>query len=160
MAKKITREAEEGSQLLSDVLTQNIRDSRSLRHLSQTDVAESMRLLGHDWSRVTVSEVEHGGREIKANELVALAFVLKRRIVELYDPTGIEGKGTFDLDFGGEIARMKFPAQLIREWLRGDDVSIEFANGTFGIQYGSSASAFIAFEALRQQIEAHKAESG
>ncbi len=53
------------------------RARRRLLELSQEEVADAMRLLGHPtWTRATVSEVERGGRTVGVSELVGLANAL------------------------------------------------------------------------------------
>jgi transcriptional regulator with XRE-family HTH domain len=69
----------------------NVRAYRHLRSLSQADLARRMYSLGmFPWSRVTVSEVERGQRNVTVAELLALAFVLDTTIEQLLDTRGPE----------------------------------------------------------------------
>lgn len=81
---------------------------RALRSLTQDQLAAAMRHLGHQWHRVTVTEVERGGRTsdpdlpdpppptrpgraVDTDELVGLALALKTTIGDLLDPGGPDG---------------------------------------------------------------------
>jgi transcriptional regulator with XRE-family HTH domain len=90
----------------------NVRSLRSLRNLSQEDLAAAMRHLRHGWSRATVSEVERGDRNITVDELAGLAIVLNVAPGELLDP---ERQGVhLDLGMTGPVRR-----NLASAWARG-----------------------------------------
>jgi transcriptional regulator with XRE-family HTH domain len=54
----------------------NVKRERAVTGLSQPRVAEGMRALGCWWYPETVSQVEHGARQLKVKELLALSAVL------------------------------------------------------------------------------------
>jgi transcriptional regulator with XRE-family HTH domain len=81
-----------GTRFVADVLAENIRAYRLLRRLEQEQIAGRMQLLGHRWSRVTVSEVERGRRNVTVPEMVSLVVVLSASVEQLLDPRGPGGK--------------------------------------------------------------------
>jgi transcriptional regulator with XRE-family HTH domain len=93
----------------AQTLAANIRARRALAKLSQADLAEAMRTLGHGWSRQTVGVVEGNARSISTDELVGLALVLDALVGELLDPGGE------DLDYGG---RQPMPPVVAQVWTR------------------------------------------
>jgi transcriptional regulator with XRE-family HTH domain len=106
-----------GARFLADVLADNVRDLRVLRRQTQEQLATNMRRLTQDtWSAVTVSDVEHAKRTVSVDELVALALILDTSVVDLLDPTGVEGRHTAPVDIGtnGHVG-----AAGLRAWLRG-----------------------------------------
>lgn len=103
MAKTPTRAKREpvpGARFLSQALADNIRAYRMLRRMNQDNLAERMRLLQHEWSRPTVSEVERGGRNVTVDELGGLALALGVTIGQLLDPTGPDNSRRDGLDVG------------------------------------------------------------
>jgi transcriptional regulator with XRE-family HTH domain len=89
-----------GAKFLSEALAENARQLRSLRDLSQDDVAERMRALGHQWSRQTTSDVERAKRNVTIDELLGLAIVLAASISDLLDPRGVLRDFTAAVDPG------------------------------------------------------------
>jgi transcriptional regulator with XRE-family HTH domain len=76
----------------ADVLRRNFRAARAAADLSQADVGERMRSLGHaSWLRQTMSTVEKGKRRITAEEVFALAYALDTSIARLIRPTEEDG---------------------------------------------------------------------
>jgi transcriptional regulator with XRE-family HTH domain len=113
--KKAGRTARPGSRFLSDVLAANVRDTRSLRRLSQGELAQRMRLAGHQWTRATVSDVERANRNLTVDELAALCLILDATFGELLDPTGVGGRDGRLLDYGPAA----IPAERASAWVHG-----------------------------------------
>jgi transcriptional regulator with XRE-family HTH domain len=90
----------------AQALAANIRARRALLNLSQSDLADAMRELGHRWNRATVAAVEAGTRSVSTDELVGLALVLDALVGELLDP------GDQDLDYGGPAPMPPVVAQI------------------------------------------------
>jgi transcriptional regulator with XRE-family HTH domain len=86
--RRAGRTAPEGSRYPSEAVAVNVRDHRSLRRMSQQQLADEMSRLGHAWWRATVSEVERSGRGVTVDELVGLALALGVTIADLLDPAG------------------------------------------------------------------------
>jgi transcriptional regulator with XRE-family HTH domain len=86
--REATAQRKVGTKSLSEAVGQNARQVRSLHNLSQDDVAERMRALGHAWSRQTTSDVERAVRNVTVNELLGLALVLGTPVGELLDVRG------------------------------------------------------------------------
>lgn len=110
--------------LPSKVLSKNLRAVRSLRDLSQQQLADRMTSLGHDWSRATVSEVERHHRSVDYDELIGLALALETTIAELGDPYG-PGSGGGQIDLG---VPQKQSAAVMHLWLR-DRVAPTYQEG-------------------------------
>jgi transcriptional regulator with XRE-family HTH domain len=123
--------------------------SRLALDLTQAEIAEQMRQLGHEWSPATVSEVERNRRGVPIDELGALAFVLKRTIPDLLDPTGIDGRGIDMVDFGGQLQQLTFPADVFRDWLKGEISVLTYSEGIFNLSGGPTA--LIASQSLIEQ---------
>ena len=68
----------------------NVRAFRQLRGMDQADLARRMYSLSMSWSRVTVSEVERGQRNVTVAELLKLALALGTTIEQLLDTRGPE----------------------------------------------------------------------
>lgn len=63
--------------LIQDIpLGRNIRAARLARHMTQSQVAQQLQLLGSLMSRSTLAGIESGRRNIKAGDLQALKQVL------------------------------------------------------------------------------------
>jgi transcriptional regulator with XRE-family HTH domain len=122
--KKAGRQPEPGSRFLSDVLADNVRAYRSLRRLSQGELARRMGDARHPWTRATVSDVERANRNVTTDELLALAMILSTPIGGLLDPAGVEGRATAPLDFGGW---RPMPVGMASRWVRRITVSREHA---------------------------------
>ena len=90
----------------AQALAANIRARRALLNLSQSDLADAMRDLGHRWNRATVASVEGDTRSVSTDELVGLALVLDALVGELLDP------GDQDLDYGGPAPMPPVMAQV------------------------------------------------
>jgi len=115
--KRAGRTPQPGSRFLSDAFAENLHAYRSLRRLSQEELARQMLNLGHaSWSRATVSEVERGGRTVTVDELLALALIFGTPIGDLLDPAGLDGRATAALDFGW---RRTMPVAMASRWVRG-----------------------------------------
>jgi transcriptional regulator with XRE-family HTH domain len=114
--KKAGRQPEPGSRFLSDVLADNVRAYRSLRRLSQGELARRMVEARHPWTRATVSDVERANRNVTTDELLALAMLLDIAIGDLLDPAGVDGRSTAPLDFGGW---RPMPVGMASRWVRG-----------------------------------------
>jgi transcriptional regulator with XRE-family HTH domain len=101
--RRAGREAPKGSRYPSEIVADNIRDHRSLRRVSQQQLADEMSRLGHGWWRATVSEVERAGRAVTVDELVALALALGVTVADLLDPAGPAGTRDAGM-YVGEVA--------------------------------------------------------
>lgn len=111
------RQAWPGTRFLVDVLAENVRVLRTLRHLTQPILADRMTYLGHTWTRTTVSEVERAARNVTVDELLALAICLSMPVPDLLDPAGIDRRGKDILDVG-PLAPL--PGRTVRHILRGE----------------------------------------
>jgi transcriptional regulator with XRE-family HTH domain len=79
--------------LVKETVADNVRAYRHLRRLDQAGLARRMYSFGmFPWSRVTVSEVERGERNVTVAELFGLAFTLATTIEHLLDTRGPERK--------------------------------------------------------------------
>ena len=90
----------------AQALAANLRAGRALVSMSQSDLANVMRGLGHRWNRATVAAVEGGTRSVSTDEMVGLALVLDALVGELLDP------GDQDLDYGGPAPMPLVVAQV------------------------------------------------
>lgn len=62
----------------AEIVVGNIRAERHRCGIDQGQLADRMRALGHaTWYKQTVSEVEHGRRAVRADELMSLAAALE-----------------------------------------------------------------------------------
>lgn len=113
--KRAGRTPRPGSRFLADAVADNVRAHRVLAKLSQGDVAERMRGLGHDWTQTTVSDIERGERNVTVDELVGLALVFQISPQDLIDPRGVDGRGATPVDIGPGDVRTKD----IGDWLQG-----------------------------------------
>jgi transcriptional regulator with XRE-family HTH domain len=93
----------------AQALAANIRARRALLNLSQTQLADAMRGLGHRWNRATVAAVEGDARSVSTDELVGLALVLDALVGELLEP------GHENLDYGGP---QPMPPVVAQVWTR------------------------------------------
>jgi transcriptional regulator with XRE-family HTH domain len=75
---------------VAETVAGNVRAFRQLRGMDQADLARRMYSLSMSWSRVTVSEVERGQRNVTVAELLKLAFALGTTIEQLLDTRGPE----------------------------------------------------------------------
>ena len=102
MAK--TRRRNQGKSLhgawISEVLGENVRAMRELRHLSQVALVGRMAVLGFAWKQATLSELERGLRPTGVDELCGLALALGTTVVRLLDPAGFEDTLGVSVDLG------------------------------------------------------------
>jgi transcriptional regulator with XRE-family HTH domain len=91
------RSGKKPGRTVSQALAANIRNARNELNLTQDDLAEQMVRTGFNWSRATVAQSEgllrpppdQGRvRKITIEELIGLAWVLKRSVFELLDTDG------------------------------------------------------------------------
>jgi transcriptional regulator with XRE-family HTH domain len=83
----------EDDRTVKDTVAGNVRAYRHLRGMDQADLARRMYSLGmFPWSRVTVSEVERGQRNVTVAELLGLTLALTTTIEQLLDTRGPERK--------------------------------------------------------------------
>jgi transcriptional regulator with XRE-family HTH domain len=61
----------------------NIKLLRAQRGLTQAELAEAMRGLGHSWGQTTAAKTEAADRPLRLNEVADLAQVLRVRLPEL-----------------------------------------------------------------------------
>lgn len=118
--KRAGRTPRPGTRFLADVLAENIRGFRSLRQLSQEDLAARMRVLGHDWVRPTVSTIERAQRNVTVDELLGLALILDAGFGDLLSPRGpAREREAAPLDVGvGTPMTSELAEYLIRGWAR------------------------------------------
>lgn len=86
--KRSGKTARGDSRFLSEVLAANLAREREIQGLTQEEVAERMRQLGHEWVRATVSEVERLGRLVSVEELGGLGLVFGTTILRLLSAPG------------------------------------------------------------------------
>lgn len=97
----------------SVIVGRSVRAARSIRDLSQEQVAARMRALGFaGWLRQTVGQVERGKRRLVIDEVLALSFALQTSIAELIMPAADEE--TVELPSGQTVS-----VALIRHSIRG-----------------------------------------
>jgi transcriptional regulator with XRE-family HTH domain len=115
-----------------EVLATNVRAYRLVRKLTQAELADRMSLLGHGWHAGTVGFAERNERTISAGELFGLAIALEAGVLDLLDPTGIDGRQTKPVDYArGQLphnVESTLPAILVKHWLRGA-VELHFRRG-------------------------------
>ncbi len=75
----------------ADLIARHIRQAREDSGWTQEQLAAAMREAGHAWQRVTVAEVEGGGRRVSLEELLALAILFGVPMVRFLLP----GQGDF-----------------------------------------------------------------
>jgi transcriptional regulator with XRE-family HTH domain len=75
---------------VKEAVADNVRAFRQLRGMDQADLARRMYSLSMSWSRVTVSEVERGQRNVTVAELLKLALALGTTMEQLLDTRGPE----------------------------------------------------------------------
>jgi transcriptional regulator with XRE-family HTH domain len=98
------------------MLAVNLAAERARRKLGQEDVAARMRAVGYaKWSRQTVSDLESGKRRLLAEEILALAAILKTSFTvllatetdELVLPSGVTLEAAQMAEWDGNTP--KFP---------------------------------------------------
>jgi transcriptional regulator with XRE-family HTH domain len=115
-----------------------------LLRLTQDEVAERMRSLGHStWSRATVSEIERYGRSLSVDELVSLAAVFSIGVSSMLDPLGpglpgLDSRG--QMDFGGPRPIPPFTAM---HWVR-DEIYISLTPEGSDIDWGTTGEGNVA----------------
>lgn len=75
---------------VAETVAGNVRAFRQLRGMDQAQLARRMYSLSMSWSRVTVSEVERGQRNVTVAELLKLALALGTTMEQLLDTRGPE----------------------------------------------------------------------
>jgi transcriptional regulator with XRE-family HTH domain len=81
----------ENDKTVKETVAGNVRAYRHLRNIDQAGLARRMYSLGmFPWSRVTVSEVERGQRNVTVAELLKLALALGTTMEQLLDTRGPE----------------------------------------------------------------------
>jgi transcriptional regulator with XRE-family HTH domain len=75
---------------VKEAIADNVRAFRQLRGMDQAELARRMYSLSMSWSRVTVSEVERGQRNVTVAELLKLALALRTTMEQLLDTRGPE----------------------------------------------------------------------
>ncbi len=73
----------------SAALGKVLADRRKQADLRQEDIAEEAQALGLAWTRATVAAVETGRRQLSANELILLPYVLSLATMEPVSLTGL-----------------------------------------------------------------------
>ncbi|MBA3432159.1 MAG: helix-turn-helix transcriptional regulator [Actinobacteria bacterium] len=107
---------------ISQILTLNLVRMRAARSQSQRSLAETMRLVGsHNWTDVTVSNVERGERSVSVAELGTLAFILGASPAELLapPPPPFEGLASIGDVALGAASVAVIPKHLYAAWLEG-----------------------------------------
>jgi len=71
--------------ILKDIaIGENIKNLRSAKNLTQSQLVEQIQLLGSSMSRETLAQIESGRRNIKASDLKVLKDVLSATYDELF----------------------------------------------------------------------------
>ena len=84
---------------IEEVIGQRLTLYREVAHLSQERLGERLgEYLGKKWTRQAVSHAEHGRRDFRAAELVALAKVIGVPVARLMVPP----EGTKRIELGGQ----------------------------------------------------------
>jgi transcriptional regulator with XRE-family HTH domain len=94
------------------ILAGNIARARGASGFTQAALAESMARVGFPWKRITVAEVERGVRRVSLDELVGLAALFGKPIVEFLLPQS-------DLDYQLPSGRT-LPAAMLLELVFGE----------------------------------------
>lgn len=95
------RTPRDAASLPSQLLVRNMRAYRSIRDLSQADLARAIARMGLGWTESIVGAAERGERPITTDELGALAVALGVTVPALLDPAGAMGALTTWVDLGG-----------------------------------------------------------
>jgi transcriptional regulator with XRE-family HTH domain len=74
---------EEDRRSPEEIVGANIKLLRAQRGLTQAELAEAMRGLGHSWGQTTAAKTEAADRPLRLNEIADLAQVLRVRLPEL-----------------------------------------------------------------------------
>jgi transcriptional regulator with XRE-family HTH domain len=74
---------EEDRRTPEETVGANIKVLRAQRGLTQAELAEAMRGLGHSWGQTTAAKTEAADRPLRLNEIADLAQVLGVRIPDL-----------------------------------------------------------------------------
>jgi hypothetical protein len=137
---------------VGDILAANVKSLRASFSppLTHNDVAERMRLLGHDWQASKVSDLEHGRRTTSVEEVAALAVVLHSTIPALLDPTRTRGVEP-GVDVGGELpirlpsddaSSVVVPGDRAQRWVYGRRTfSLKESGDGWAIEYGDASDA-------------------
>lgn len=72
----------------ADVLRDRVRTLRNLADWTQAQLAEAMIVLGFDWKRSTVAEIETGKRRVSLEEAIGLAVLFGVPVYRLMTPRG------------------------------------------------------------------------
>jgi hypothetical protein len=117
--------------------------------MKQSDLALAMVRLGHDWTDVTVSQVERSKRKVSVDELFSLALALGYVVPDLLVPPETER-----LDFGVGVGFMR--PGFVQRLMRGDIVMLqewdEEGNPTEP-RIQAKVGVQMDFDALRSAIE-------
>jgi transcriptional regulator with XRE-family HTH domain len=83
---------------------ENIRARRELNGLSQQDLAQAVRDLGHtSFRQQTIAEIENCNRQVKLDEALSLSRVLGATIDHLVRPAGLTAQASELLDAAREL---------------------------------------------------------
>ena len=124
-----SRETVDYAQILAD----NIDRARDASGFTQAAVAECMARVGFPWKRITVAEVERGVRRVSLDELVGLAAIFGKPIVEFLLPQG-------DVDYRLPSGRT-LPAWMLLELVLGSEWSEAFRRVKGGPEWAAAAFA-------------------
>ncbi len=86
--RDMNRPSLDGTGGLDALIGGRLAQIRAERSIPQTDIAAGMAVLGHKWTRPTVSGVEHGRRNLSLDEVADLVRVLRVRLGDLLDIDG------------------------------------------------------------------------
>jgi transcriptional regulator with XRE-family HTH domain len=108
MTKTRSREEQSGVDDLTAIVGRRVTELRAIAGVTQQNISTGMRLLGIEWSRMTVADVERGKRKVSLEELAALAALFSVPALDLLLPTGEERIALGDRSLTGETVRELF----------------------------------------------------
>lgn len=98
------------------MLARRLRQLRLARGMSQQDVADHMRDLGHSWYQTTVAKIEKGGRPIRLNEaaLLAALFDIPPQELLAVAPPEPEDRANDTMELRAHVERLALLVQTAR----------------------------------------------
>jgi transcriptional regulator with XRE-family HTH domain len=108
MTKTRSRTEPSGVDDLTAIVGRRVTELRAIAGVTQQNISTGMRLLGIEWSRMTVADVERGKRKVSLEELAALAALFSVPALDLLLPTGEERIALGDRSLTGETVRELF----------------------------------------------------
>lgn len=97
---------------VTEVFAERLREARNARRWTQQDLADALAKLGAPMDRTTIAKLEKGQRQVRLDELVAIAAALDVSPLFLFLPLRLEE----EVKLAPKLARESFAAI---QWARG-----------------------------------------